>query len=63
VQVDGDITFNGRPFDDFVPLRTASYVEQSDTVGPLPGSKHHRLLGTVLCLILVCQPALNGVQI
>lgn len=32
VQVNGDVTYNGRQFSEFVPLRTAAYVEQNDTV-------------------------------
>ena len=32
VQVKGSITFNGVPFDQFVPERTASYVTQFDSV-------------------------------
>lgn len=32
-QVEGSITYNGRTFKEFIPLRTATYVEQSDTVG------------------------------
>lgn len=35
MQVQGDVTYNGRKFDEFVPLRTATYVEQSDTVSSL----------------------------
>ena len=32
LQVEGDISYNGRSFNDFIPLRTATYVEQNDTV-------------------------------
>ena len=32
LQVEGEISYNGRDFGEFVPLRTATYVEQSDTV-------------------------------
>lgn len=31
MQVSGNITYNGRHFSEFQPLRTASYVEQVDT--------------------------------
>ena len=30
VQVKGNITYNGRGFSEFVPVRTASYVTQYD---------------------------------
>ena len=29
-QVEGNITYNGRNFEEFLPLRTAAYVDQSD---------------------------------
>ena len=32
LQVEGEVTYNGRTFNEFIPLRTATYVEQSDTV-------------------------------
>ena len=31
MQVEGSTTYNGRGFEEFIPLRTATYVEQSDT--------------------------------
>lgn len=31
MQISGRVTYNGRSFVDFQPLRTASYVEQTDT--------------------------------
>ena len=31
VQIEGSVTYNGRPFSAFQPLRTANYVEQNDT--------------------------------
>ena len=30
VQISGDITYNGRRFDEFIPQRTAAYIEQTD---------------------------------
>ena len=35
LQVDGELTYNGHPFTDFVPQRTAAYVNQFDEVSPL----------------------------
>lgn len=31
VQIKGSITYNGHTFDDFIPERTASYIDQTDT--------------------------------
>lgn len=31
MQLSGSVTYNGKPFSDFQPLRTANYVEQVDT--------------------------------
>ena len=30
LQIKGDITYNGATFDEFVPQRTAAYIEQTD---------------------------------
>lgn len=31
LQIKGSITYNGHTFDDFIPERTASYIDQTDT--------------------------------
>lgn len=31
LQIKGNITYNGHTFDDFIPERTASYIDQTDT--------------------------------
>ena len=31
VQIKGSITYNGHTFDEFIPERTASYIDQTDT--------------------------------
>ena len=30
MQITGDITYNGATFDEFIPQRTSSYIEQTD---------------------------------
>ena len=30
LQIEGDITYNGATFDEFIPQRTAAYIEQTD---------------------------------
>ena len=30
LQIDGNITYNGKHFNEFVPRRTAAYVDQTD---------------------------------
>ena len=30
MQITGDVTYNGATFDEFVPQRTSSYIEQTD---------------------------------
>ena len=31
MQIKGSITYNGHTFDEFIPERTASYIDQTDT--------------------------------
>lgn len=44
VQIEGDITYNGEPFSNFFPQRTAAYVDQVS----LPVLASHPMLATHL---------------
>lgn len=45
LQMDGEVTYNGHSFEDFVPERTAAYVNQYDEVGK--DLYHHPMMALV----------------